>query len=132
MKYLGLSVLALLFALSVETSAQDNPFGKGDQGSVTVVQLVPDQGSCPDYKIGIVTPPSNVDFKMTLITPPNDIDPGIVLRLCGAPSQLALGPQVSTPSSGTNYLSAGNVFMSGQRSVFVSRQRDLFMPGKIK
>jgi hypothetical protein len=97
MKYLGGSVLTLLFALGVGASAQDNPSGKGDQGSGTVVQLAPDQGSCPDYKIGILTPPSNVDFKMTLITPPNDIDPGIVFKLCGAPSRLALGPQITMP-----------------------------------
>jgi hypothetical protein len=97
MKYVGFAFLTLMLVLSVETRAQDNPFGKGGQGSGTVVQLPLDQGSCPDYKIGILTPPSNVDFKMTLITPPNDIDPGIVFNVCGTPSQLALGPKIIMP-----------------------------------
>jgi hypothetical protein len=114
MKYLGVSVLTLLFALSVGTSAQDNPFSNRGQEWGNVAQLAPNQVSCPDYKIVIVTPSRDVDFKMKLLTPSKNIDPGIVFKPCAVSDQLSLAQQVFKPPLGTNGLSTGNVFMSGK------------------
>jgi hypothetical protein len=114
MKYLGVSVLTLLFALSVETSAHDNPFSKGGQHWGNFLQLAPNQASCPDYKIVIITPPKDVDFKMNLLTPSKNIDPGIVFKPCGGSGQLSFAPQTIMPARGTNGLSTGNVFMPGK------------------
>jgi len=124
MKYLGVSVLTLLFALSVGTSAQDNPFSKGGQQWGNFLQPAPNQASCPDYKIVIITPPKDVDFKMTLLTPSKNIDPGIVFKPCGGSDQLSFAPQTIMPARGTDGLFTGDVLMSGQGNVF--------MPGKIK
>jgi hypothetical protein len=132
MKYLGLSVLTLLFVLGVETSAQDNPFNNRAQEWGNFAQPVPNQASCPDYKIVIVTPSKDVDFKMKLLAPSKNIDPGIVFKPCAVSNQLSLAPQVFMPPLGTNGLSTGNVFMSGNEGVFISGQGNVFMPGKIK
>src|ERR1700694_2111830 len=101
MKCLGVSLLALLFALSVKTSAQDNPLSKAGQGVIVVIPGE-NQGSCPDYKIGIITPPKDVDFKMKLLTPSENIDPGIIFKLCGESSHLSSAPQISMPQQGIN------------------------------
>jgi hypothetical protein len=108
MKYLGVSLLMLLLALSVETSAQDNPLSRGGQRSGKVVEVVSGQGSCPDYKIGIITPPKNVDFKMRLLTPPKNLDPGIVFKPCELSSQLSLAPQLFIPNPGIQFLNGPN------------------------
>jgi hypothetical protein len=96
MKYLGVFLLTLLLVLSVETSAQDNPFSKGGQGGSVIV---PGQDKpCPDYKIIIITPPGDVDFKMTVNTPAKNIDPGIVFKPCTESNQLAFAPQMILPN----------------------------------
>jgi hypothetical protein len=114
MKYLGVSVLTLLFALSVGTSAQDNPFSKGGQHWGNFLQLAPNQAPCPDYEIVIVTLSRDVDFKMKLLTPSKNIDPGIVFKPCGGSDQLSFAPQTIMPARGTNGLFTGSFFMSGK------------------
>ena len=99
MKYARIFLLTSLFALSVKTGAQNNPFTKGGQGPGSVV-VIPGQGltPCPDYKIVIVTPPKDVDFKMQVNTPSKGIDPGIIFKPCEESGQLASAPQVVVPN----------------------------------
>jgi hypothetical protein len=99
MKYAGTFLLTLLFALSVKTGAQNNPFSKGGQGPGSVV-VIPGQSMtpCPDYKIVIITPSKDVDFKMEVNTPSKSIDPGIIFKPCEESGQLAFAPQVVKPN----------------------------------
>ena len=131
MKYLGLSFLTLLLALSLEASAQVNPFSAGVQGLGTEVQLVPNQDMCPDYKITIVTPLGDIDFKMQVITPSKNIDEGIVLRLCSPSNQLSLAPQFTTPPRQANPFFNGTI-LTDPSNGFMSGQGNPFRPGKIK
>ena len=126
MKYRGVLLLALLVAVSVQTSAQDNPISKGGQESGKFQSQ-----ACPDFKIGIITPPASTDFKMQLLVPPANLDNGIISMLCGAPSQLSLGPQMLM-LPGSNALSMGTSFMSGQANVFMTGQGNVITPRRIK
>lgn len=96
MKYFGVSLVALILALGVETGAQDNPFSSGRQG----LGVMPGQNltPCPDYKIVIITPPKDVDFKMQVSTPAKNMDRGIIFKPCTESNQLAFGPKIIMPN----------------------------------
>ena len=130
-KYRGVLLLALLVTVSVQTSAQDNPFMNGGQLLEKFRSLEGPQGLCPDYKIGIITPNVGTDFKMRLVIPPKHIDDGIVLTLCGTPQQLSFAPQL-VPNLGPSSWSTGTVFMAGKGNVFMTGQGNVFTPRRIK
>lgn len=125
MKYLGFTFLTLVLVLSAETRAQDNPF-KVTQGSGSVM-VVPTQAPCPDYKIGIITPPKDVDFKMRVTTPSKNLDPGIIFKPCEFSSQLSLTPQLVRPNSEIQFLNGPSQeirdFLKGQLIALRRRPR---------
>ena len=104
MKYLGVSFLTLLLVLRVETSPQDKPFNGPQGNSFNKAGQLP----CPDYKIGMITPPKDVDFKMRLLTPSKNLDPGILFKPCELSSQLSLAPQLIIPNPGVRFLNGPN------------------------